>query len=140
MARVQCKKIKNTKETRVTEVKEVDWNIWHDAFMEAYDQIDFTECAKALLYYKSLRRDRDVDRNVIDYQDEMQILDTTYNLKDTVIGNVKNAIIGLSNSDKSTFSYICDTGNVRVTAWRPGADEDGRACIEIQIYLHSTIL
>ena len=33
----------------------IDWNIWHDAFMEAYDQIDFVTCAKTILYYKSIK-------------------------------------------------------------------------------------
>ena len=118
----------------------VDWNIWHDAFMEAYEQIDFVECAKALLFYKSLKNGKVINTGDEDLKEE-EVFDMVSELQDTMKRNTEQAIIGLMRMEKSEpFMYV-DSGNVRVTAWRPEADEEEhKACIQVQIYLHETIL
>ena len=118
----------------------IDWNIWHDAFMEAYEQIDFVDCAKTLLFYKSLKNGK-----VINTEDEEltedEVFDTVCELQDTMKRNTEQAIIGLMRLEKSERFVYVDSGNVRVTAWRPEADEEEhKACIQVQIYLHETLL
>lgn len=115
---------------------EVDWNIWHDAYMNAYDQIDFVKCAKAILYYDSLGCE---NSEIKDPNDNEEVAIMVCELKDSVDSNIKSAIKTLMSPDyKSEQCCYVSSGRVRVTAWRPEAGEE--ATISIQIYLHDTIL
>lgn len=116
----------------------IDWNIWHDAFMEAYDQIDFETCAKAIMFYKSVKFKEDCDP-----KDEERVLDMADDLRDTVKSCTNSTLLEWSKDskhDKNANPWSVEVGFVKVSAWGPEADEEEhKATIEIQIFLENTI-
>lgn len=117
---------------------EVDWNIWHDTFMDAYEQIDFSVAAKTILYHKSL-----IFKQHADPYDENAILEQESELRDCVHKEAESAMLQWTRNPKKEEMmnpWSSETGFVRVTVWGPEADtEEHKATVEIQILLHSTI-
>jgi len=116
---------------------EMDWNIWHQPFLEAYDQIDFETCAKAVLLYKNIKF-----KDNSDPADDEQVDDMVDNLKDTVRSCTDSAIRQWMENNKkkdpNLNPWISETGFVRVSVWGPEAYEDNQAVIEIQILLENS--
>lgn len=114
----------------------IDWNIWHDAFMNAYEQIDFVKCAKAILYYKSLSCETS---KIKDPDSNEEVDKMVCKLKESVNSNTKRAVESLMSPDyKSEPCSNFSSGHVGVTAWKSVEGEE--AAINIQIYLFNTIL
>ena len=114
----------------------IDWNIWHDAFMDAYEQIDFETCAKAVLFYKSIQY-----KDNSDPTDDEQVDGMVDNLKETVDSCVRSAIrqwAENSKKDPKLNPWISETGYVRAEVWGPEAYEDGKPAVEILILVQST--
>lgn len=120
----------------------IDWNIWHDAFMEAYDQIDFVTCAKTILYYKSIKwANEGFEYNP---DDEEKINDEVINLKSTIQNEAKSAIeewTKTNNGKKQDMNpFFSGTGFVRVSVWGPEAnEEEHKAVVEIIISLEESL-
>ena len=105
----------------------IDWNIWHDAFMNAYEQIDFVTCAKAILYYNSLRCETS---EIKDPNSNEEVDMMVCELKDSVDSATKRAIEVLMSPDYKIEPYCyISSGNVRVTAWKP-VEGQGRCRVD----------
>ena len=115
----------------------VDWNIWHNAFMKAYNQIDFKKCAKTLLCYKAQE-----NHYTCDPDDEVQVENMMNELKSKVNQETVFAIQSwtANNGVFKNDSFSSSSDNVRVTVWSPDVDEENHMPrVHITIFIHDSI-